>query len=212
MNSPVRFSPVNRRNLENTNTIVRTDWNETKRCVILSLSSSFLFFPPPLSFFLFHSHSNSPKLPTENRKIEPEPSPFSTRVEQLALPPPSPRSVAVRTIIAAWIIAESNNKRPWSPPLPTGLLRDLTFVQRNGRDYELFTHPSLPPFETWRAIRKRKRRRCTRSVSLEIRGDISFFDGEEKIVEEFCIILYNVELKYWYLIYLYFKKEFFLCI
>lgn len=145
MNSPVRFSPVNRRNLENTNTIVRTDWNETKRCVILSLSSSFLFFPPPLSFFLFHSHSNSPKLPTENRKIEPEPSPFSTRVEQLALPPPSPRSVAVRTIIAAWIIAESNNKRPWSPPLPTGLLRDLTFVQRNGRDYELFTPPSLPP-------------------------------------------------------------------
>lgn len=145
MNSPVRFSPVNRRNLENTNTIVRTDWNETKRCVILSLSSSFLFFPPSLSFFLFHSHSNSPKLPTENRKIEPEPSPFSTRVEQLALPPPSPRSVAVRTIIAAWIIAESNNKRPWSPPLPTGLLRDLTFVQRNGRDYELFTPPSLPP-------------------------------------------------------------------
>lgn len=127
-------------------------------------------------------------------------------------PPPSPRSVAVRTIIAAWIIAESNNKRPWSPPLPTGLLCDLTFVQHNGRDYELFTHPSLPPFETWRAIRKRKRRRCTRSVSLEIRGDISFFDGEEKIVEEFCIILYNVELKYWYLIYLYFKKEFFLCI
>lgn len=59
--------------------------------------------------------------------------------------PPSPRSVAVRTIIAAWIIAESNNKRPWSPPLPTGLLRDLTFVQRNGRDYELFTPPSLPP-------------------------------------------------------------------
>lgn len=145
MNSPVRFSPVNRRNLENTNTIVRTDWNETKRCVILSLSPSFLFFPPSLSFFLFHSHSNSPKLPTENRKIEPEPSPFSTRVEQLALPPPSPRSVAVRTIIAAWIIAESNNKRPWSPPLPTGLLRDLTFVQRNGRDYELFTPPSLPP-------------------------------------------------------------------
>lgn len=145
MNSPVRFSPVNRRNLENTNTIVRTDWNETKRCVILSLSPSFLFFPPFLSFFLFHSHSNSPKLPTENRKIEPEPSPFSTRVEQLALPPPSPRSVAVRTIIAAWIIAESNNKRPWSPPLPTGLLRDLTFVQRNGRDYELFTPPSLPP-------------------------------------------------------------------
>lgn len=160
MNSPVRFSPVNRRNLENTNTIVRTDWNETKRCVILSLSLSLVSFFSSLPFFLPFSF---PFKFAEIAYWKPENWTGTLAIfhtcRAISPPfPPSPRSVAVRTIIAAWIIAESNNKRPWSPPLPTGLLRDLTFVQRNGRDYELFTHPSLPPFETWRAIRKRKRR------------------------------------------------------
>lgn len=147
MNSPVRFSPVNRRNLENTNTIVRTDWNETKRCVILSLSLSLVSFFSSLPFFLPFSF---PFKFAEIAYWKPENWTGTLAIfhtcRAISPPfPPSPRSVAVRTIIAAWIIAESNNKRPWSPPLPTGLLRDLTFVQRNGRDYELFTPPSLPP-------------------------------------------------------------------
>lgn len=63
------LSPANRRNLK-----ISTDWNETKRCVIFSLSPSFLFFSPLLSFFL--AHSNSPKLPTKNGKLNRNPGHF----------------------------------------------------------------------------------------------------------------------------------------
>lgn len=94
--------PANRRNLKNTNyyTPIGTKRNDA----LFSLSPSFLF---SLSFFLSRPFKFA-EIAYQKRKIEP--SPFSTRAEQLA-----PRSVAVRTIIAAWIIAESNNKRPWSP-------------------------------------------------------------------------------------------------
>lgn len=97
--------PANRRNLKNTNYYTPIGTKRNDALFSLSLPPSFF----SLSFFLSRPFKFA-EIAYWKRKIEPEPSPFSTRAEQLA-----PRSVAVRTIIAAWIIAESNNKRPWSP-------------------------------------------------------------------------------------------------
>lgn len=159
---------------------IGTKRNETRYFLSLSLVSFFSF-----SSFFF-AHSNSPKLPTKNGKLNRNPRHFP-HVSSNYHPPP-PRSVAVRTIIAAWIIAESNNKRPWSPPLPRGFC-DLT-VQRNGRNYELFNPPSL----LWKLRARFENGRGGRSdPSLGSKFvEIYFFWWRKKkeIVEEFFIIIY----------------------
>lgn len=148
---------------------IGTKRNETRYFLSLSLVSFFSF---PSFFF---AHSNSPKLPTKNGKLNRNPRHFP-HVSSNYHPPP--RSVAVRTIIAAWIIAESNNKRPWSPPLPRGFC-DLT-VQRNGRNYELFNLPSL----LWKLRARFENGRGGGSdpwVSrIEIRGNIFFLVKKKK--------------------------------
>lgn len=153
---------------------IRTKRNDA----LFSLSLVSFFFPLLLSFFL--AHSNSPKLPTKNGKLNRNPGHFP----HVSSNYPPLQSVAVRTIIAGWIIAESNNKRSWGPQFPTGPF----FVSFNMCDgnYELFASLpfSLPVFRAW----------------FENDGDPSlgskfveifhfFREKGEKIVVEFCALI-----------------------
>lgn len=140
----------------------------------LSLSPSFLFFPPFFPSFSPIQIRRNCLLKTENWT--------GTLAIFHTCRAITPRSVAVRTIIAGWIIAESNNKRSWGPQFPTGPFLCHLTVQRQLWVIRL----SSLPVSRATVIRKRRR-----SVSrIEIRANISFFrEKREKIVVELCALI-----------------------